>query len=105
MPVITGLSGNEMYCLHQKGMAPGDLCIGNSVFSVGFVGGIASGLRTLAGGEGTQMHSNIHEGRQRAYQRKETEAKKQGGIGITGVPSELIQHAGNVEFLSIGSCV
>jgi uncharacterized protein YbjQ (UPF0145 family) len=105
MPIITGLSGNEMFCLHEKGMTPGDLVVGNSVFSVGLFGGIASGLRTLAGGEVTQVTSIIHEGRQRSYERMEAEAKKHGGIGITGVSSELVQHAGNVEFLSIGSCV
>ena len=38
MPVMTGLSGNEMYCLHLKGLSPGDLVIGNSVFSMGFLG-------------------------------------------------------------------
>ena len=32
MPVMTGLSGNEMYCLHLKGMKPGDLVIGNSAY-------------------------------------------------------------------------
>ena len=105
MPVITGLSGNEMYCLHQKGMSPGDLVVGNSVFSVGLFGGIASGLRTLAGGEVTQVTSIIHEGRHKSCERMEAEARKHGGIGITGVSSELIQHAGNVEFLSVGSCV
>src|SRR5882672_1610350 len=105
MPVITGLSGNEMYCLHQKGMSPGDLVVGNSVFSVGFFGGITSGLRTLAGGEVTEITSIVHEGRHKSYERMEAEARKHGGIGITGVTSELIQHAGNVEFLSLGSCV
>jgi uncharacterized protein YbjQ (UPF0145 family) len=33
------------------------------------------------------------------------EAQKHGGIGITGVSNDLILHAGNVEFLSIGSTV
>ncbi|HLJ57892.1 MAG TPA: heavy metal-binding domain-containing protein [Chthonomonadaceae bacterium] len=105
MPVMTGLSGNEMYCLHQKGLQAGDLVIGNSVFSVGVVGGIGSGLRTLAGGEVTQITSVIHDGRQQSYARMVAEAQRHGGIGITGVTNELIQHAGNVEFLSIGSCV
>ncbi len=105
MPVITGLSGNEMYCLHQKGMSPGDLVVGNSVFSVGLLGGIASGLRTLAGGEVTQVTSIVHEGRHKSYERMAAEAMKHGGIGITGVTSELVQHSGNVEFLSLGSCV
>ena len=62
MAVMTGLSGNEMYCLHLKGLAAGDLVIGNSVYSVGLIGGIGSGLRTLAGGEVTQITSIIHEG-------------------------------------------
>ena len=56
MAVMTGLSGNEMYCLHLKGLQPGDLVIGNSVFSVGFVGGIGSGLRTLARRRGHADH-------------------------------------------------
>ena len=105
MPVMTGLSGNEMYCLHQKGLQAGDLVIGNSVFSVGFIGGIGSGLRTLAGGEVTQITSVIHDGRQQSYARMVAEAQKHGGVGITGVTNELVQHSGNVEFLSIGSCV
>ena len=105
MAVMTGLSGNEMFCLHQKGLRPGDLVIGNSVFSIGFVGGIGSGLKTLAGGEVSQVTSVVHEGRQKSYQRMVQEAERRGGIGITGVTSELVQQQGNVEFLSVGSCV
>ena len=105
MAIMTGLSGNEMFCLHKKGLSPGDLVIGNSVFSVGLIGGIGSGLRTLAGGEVTQITDVIHEGRQKSYARMVAEAQKHGGAGITGVTSELIHHAGNVEFLSVGSCV
>lgn len=105
MAVMTGLSGNEMYCLHQKGLKPGDLVIGNSVFSVGFVGGIGSSFRTLAGGEVSQITSIVHEGRQRSYDRMVADAQRRSGIGITGVTSELVQHSGNVEFLSVGSCI
>lgn len=105
MAIMTGLSGNEMYCLHQKGLTPGNIVIGNSVFSLGFVGSVGSGLRTLAGGEVTQVTSVIHEGRQNALDRMVKEAMNHGGMGITGVSNELIQHTGNVEFLSIGSTV
>ncbi len=105
MAIMTGLSGNEMYCLHQKGLTPGNIVIGNSVFSLGFVGSVGSGLRTLAGGEVTQVTSVIHEGRQNALDRMVKEAINHGGMGITGVSNELIQHTGNVEFLSIGSTV
>ncbi len=105
MAIMTGLSGNEMFCLHQKGLQAGDLVIGNSVFSLGFVGSLGSGLRTLAGGEVTQITGIIHEGRQMSYERMVQEAQRHGGIGITGVTSELILHGGNVEFLSVGSTV
>lgn len=105
MAIMTGLSGNEMYCLKQKGLDPGSLVVGNSVFSLGFFGSIGSGVRTLMGGEVTQVTSIIHEGRQKALERMQQEALRQGGIGITGVSSELIQHSGNIEFLSIGSTV
>lgn len=105
MPVMTGLSGNEIYCLHLQGLAPGNVVVGNSVFSLGFLGGIGSSLRTLAGGEVTQVTSIVHEGRQKALERMVQDAQRRGGVGLTGVTSELVQHAGNIEFLSIGSAV
>src|SRR5690348_5400589 len=105
MAVMTGLSGNEMYCLHLKGMRPGDLVIGNSVFSMGVLGGIGAGVNTFLGGEVTQVTGIIHEGRQEAFKRMISEASQRGGIGITGVTSELRHFHGNTEFLSVASCV
>jgi uncharacterized protein YbjQ (UPF0145 family) len=66
MPAMSGLSGNEMYCLNLKGFAPGELVIGNSVYSLGFLGSLGAGLRTIAGGEVTQVTRVIHEGRLQA---------------------------------------
>ena len=105
MPVMSGLSGNEMYCLRLKGLAPGELVIGNSVYSLGFLGSVGAGLRTIAGGEVTQVTHVIHDGRLQAYKRMIAEADSHGGHGITGVTSDLKSFHGNVEFLSIGSCV
>ena len=105
MAIITGLSGNEIYCLKKKGLTPGNLVVGNSVYSLGLVRSIGSGLRILAGGEVTQVTQLIHEGRLLAYKRMLAEAKSHGGIGITGVSSELIFQGTNIEFLSIGSTV
>ena len=34
---MTGLSGNELYCLQMKALRPGDLVLGNSVHSMGFL--------------------------------------------------------------------
>src|SRR5258708_28467381 len=85
MAVMTGLSGNEMYCLHLKGMRPGDLVIGNSVFSMGFIGSIGAGIKTFSGGEVEQVTSIIHEGRAQSFKRMLAEAQQHGGFGITGV--------------------
>ncbi|MBW4469963.1 MAG: heavy metal-binding domain-containing protein [Stenomitos rutilans HA7619-LM2] len=105
MAIITGLSGNEIFCLQRQGLTPGDLVIGNSVISLGLIGSISSGLKTLFGGEVHQVTRIIHEGRQRAYARMVAEAKRHGGVGITGVANELVLHGTNVEFLAIGSCL
>ena len=105
MPVMTGLSGNEIYCLHLKGMSPGDMVIGNSVFSMGFLGGIGAGFRGMVGGEVQQLTSVIHEGRLEAYKRMVSEAAQTGALGISGVTNELRSFHGQTEFLSIASCV
>jgi uncharacterized protein YbjQ (UPF0145 family) len=105
LPQMTGLSGNEIYCLHLKGMKPGNLVIGNSVYSMGLLGSIGAGFSNIVGGEVNQITQVIHEGRLQSYQRMEKEAQTHGGLGITGVTSELRHFHGNIEFLSVGSTV
>ncbi len=101
--VISGLSGNEIFCLNKKGFVPGNLIIGNSVYSLGFVGSLGSSLKTMVGGEVTQLTSLIAEGREQALGRLLAESQKEQDIGITGVSSEIIFHPENIEFLSVGS--
>src|ERR1019366_1036945 len=101
----TGFSGNEMFCLAKKGMTPGEMVIGNSVWSMGFIGTIGSGLRTLAGGEVAQVTEVVYEGRKAALERMVAWSDLRGAVGISGVTTELVQHGGNMEFLSVGSAV
>ncbi len=103
--IISGLSGNEIYCLAQKGWAPGGIVVGNSVQSLGFVGNLASGLRTMAGGEIENLTQLITEGRHAAIQRLEKEAAEHNAAGVTGVVSDLKEMSGLQEFLAIGSTV
>jgi uncharacterized protein YbjQ (UPF0145 family) len=103
MPIMTGLSGNEMFCLNLKGYSPGELVIGNSVFSMGFGGALTAIGRGLMGGEVTEITSIIHEGRLEAFSRMAREAESHGGIGITGVSNELRTFHGHSEFLSVAS--
>jgi uncharacterized protein YbjQ (UPF0145 family) len=103
--VYTGLSGNELYCLNMVGYKPGNLLVGNSVYALGFIGGLTSGIRTTIGGEIQQFTNMIFGGRKLALQRLEQELSQLGGHGATGVTSELVFHPGHVEFLSIGSSI
>ena len=101
--VVTGLSGNEIFCLNKMGFKPGNVLVGNSVFSLGLLGSIKSGFRGLVGGEIPQYTEIIAEGRNLSLNRLQKELQNVNGIGATGVTSELIFHESNIEFLSIGS--
>ena len=105
MTVMTGLSGNELYCLSLKGYTGGDLVLGNSVHSMGFLGGIGSAFQSAFGGEVTQITEIIADGRRESYKRMVEEATRHGGVGITSVTNSLRHFAGNIEFLSVASCL
>ena len=105
MTVTTGLSGNEIFCLEKKGYSPGNIVVGNSVHSLGFLGSIGSSFKAILGGEILQITQLIEEGRATAYKRMLQEAESSLATGITGVTSQLISHGSNIEFLSIGSAV
>jgi uncharacterized protein YbjQ (UPF0145 family) len=102
---ISGMSGNEIYCLRLKGLEPAEITVGNSVRSLGVAGGLSSFGRSLAGGEIGAITEMISEGRHAAIQRMEDEARKHGATGVTGVVSELRTLAGYTEFLAQGTSV
>ena len=104
-PRLSGLSGNEIYCMHLKGYEPVGIVVGNSVRSMGFLGGIGSSLRGVVGGEISQITEVIHDGRQAAYERMVGEVKEGGAHGAVGVSADLRSLAGNTEYLFVGSSV
>jgi uncharacterized protein YbjQ (UPF0145 family) len=103
--LMTGLSGNEIYCLAQLGFGPGNIVVGNSVHSLGLLRGITSGLKTLSGGEIHSVTQLIVDGRHAAINRLEEEAKNESAQGLTGVSSELRQIGNLMEFIALGSAV
>jgi uncharacterized protein YbjQ (UPF0145 family) len=105
MASVSGLSGNEIYCMALKNYAPGEIVVGNSVNSLGFLGGVASGFRSMVGGEIPQVTQAIEEGRLKAFDRMGAEAQREGAAGVAGVTSDLRDFIGNTEFLFIGSCL
>jgi uncharacterized protein YbjQ (UPF0145 family) len=102
---LTGLSGNEIYCMRLKGLTPSGVVIGNSIQSMGFLGGVRSAFRGIVGGEIPDVTSMIHEGRQAAFVRMRAEADREQVHGVVGVNSELRNLSGNSEFLFVGSGV
>jgi uncharacterized protein YbjQ (UPF0145 family) len=102
---ISGLSGNEMYCMSLKGYVPCGIVVGNSVQSMGFLRGVGSAFSNILGGEITNVTEMIHDGRERAYERMIEEAKNQDANGIVGVSSDLRDILGNSEFIFTGTGV
>lgn len=102
---VSGLSGNEIYLLSRMGYRPGQLCVGNSVVALGVLGGVGAGLSTLGGGEITQITELVHDGRMRAFERMMEEANDYGGVGLTGVSFDMVNHGSNLEFITTGSTV
>ena len=102
---ISGLSGNEIYFLERMGYRAGQLCVGNSVVALGVLKGLGAGLSTLGGGEINEITQLVHDGRTRAFDRMMGEAAGYGGVGLTGVSFDVINHGGNLEFITIGSTI
>jgi uncharacterized protein YbjQ (UPF0145 family) len=105
MAKVTGLSGNEIFCLALKKYSPGELVVGNSVNSMGFLGSIGASFQNMCGGEVPQVTAAVHDGRAAAFDRMITEAKHHGASGVAGVTGELRAFNGNTEFLFVGSCI
>ncbi len=105
MAKVTGLSGNEIYCMALKGYSAGEMVVGNSVNSMGFLGSLGAGLNNILGGEIPQVTQAIQDGRMHAFGRMAKEAQSHGASGVTGVSGDLRGLSGNTEFLFVGSCV
>ena len=105
MAKVTGLSGNEIYCMALKGYSAGEMVVGNSVNSMGFLGSLGAGLNNMLGGEIPQVTQAIQDGRMHAFGRMAREAQGHGASGVTGVSGDLRGLSGNTEFLFVGSCV
>jgi uncharacterized protein YbjQ (UPF0145 family) len=91
--------------MRLKGLVPSGVLIGNSIQSLGFLGGVRSALYGIVGGEIPDVTRMIHEGRAAAYARLRAEAEREQVHAVVGVTSELRSLGGNSEFLFVGSGV
>jgi uncharacterized protein YbjQ (UPF0145 family) len=91
--------------MRLKGLTPTGVVIGNSIQSMGLLGGVRSAFRGIVGGEIPDVTGMIHAGREAAFQRMKAEAQREQVHGVVGVTSELRALGGNSEFLFVGSGV
>jgi hypothetical protein len=62
-PKLLDFPENEIHCLAPKQYSAGELVVGNSVNSMGFLGSHCAGLTNNLGGEVPQLTQAIQEGR------------------------------------------
>src|SRR5438309_2338173 len=102
--LMTGLSGNEIYCLAEKGWAPGNIVVGNSVYSLGVGRGFMGALRTFAGGEVKEFSQMYNHTRHLALERLEKEAHERGANAVVDIQTHIIPFGPGVsEMLMVGT--
>ena len=105
-PFTSDLTTSDFWLLLDRGYAPLALVLGNSVYSMGFVGGVASGLKGLQKGEIPQITELMYNARELALSRMKEEAQKVGADGIIGVKLKIEYMAGNwMEVTAVGTAV
>jgi uncharacterized protein YbjQ (UPF0145 family) len=102
---MTELSGNEIYCLAQKQYQAGNIVIGNSIYSAGYIKSLGDGIRATVGKEFKEATRILAAGRSLACQRMLDRVTAQNGHGVVKITNELIHYSGCVEFWFSGSSV
>ena len=79
MAIMSGLSGNEIYCLNLKGLRPGELVIGNSVYSMGLFGALGPGCAAWPAAKSPRSPASFTKAASKSYERMMAEARERGG--------------------------
>lgn len=104
--VTSDMTNIEMWNLASIGYAPLRLLLGTSVYSLGFVGGITSTLKSFVRGEITELTRMVYAARENALGIINDEAKAIGADDVVGVKTYVYQLGnGLIEFLAIGTAV
>ncbi|MBX9926754.1 MAG: heavy metal-binding domain-containing protein, partial [Hyphomicrobiaceae bacterium] len=97
------VSGQELYCMVDAGYTPIQFVFGNVAYSVGLVGGILGGLKTLARGEIKEFSDVFNKTRHLALDRIAREAAQCGANAVVGIETKILPFAGTHEMLMIGT--
>ncbi len=102
---LSDLSAGDFWLTLDKGFVPLGLVLGNSVFSMGIVGGFATGLRGLARGELVEFTELMYDARRLALARMKAEADNLDADAVIGVKLNIIHHGDVIEVMAVGTAV
>ena len=107
MAFTSDLSGQEFWLVVDKGYIPMGLVLGNSVYSMGAMGGWLSGLKGQFRGEVVEVTRLMYDAREMALQRMKAEAESLGADGVIGVELKIeYLHGGQwMEVTAVGTAV
>ncbi|MCL6563079.1 MAG: YbjQ family protein [Firmicutes bacterium] len=102
---LTDLSAGDFWLLADRGFVPLGIVLGNSVFSMGVTGGLATGLRGLARGELVEFTQLMYDARRLALARMKAEADALGADAVVGVKITIVHHGDVMEVTAVGTGV
>jgi uncharacterized protein YbjQ (UPF0145 family) len=107
MAFTSDLSTSDFWLLRKQGYMPLGLVVGNSVYSMGVVGGMMTGIKGMGKGEIPQITELLYNARMMALNRMLDEANKLGADGVIAVKLNInYMHNGEwMEVTAIGTGV
>ncbi len=104
--VTSELSGAEIFSLAQLGLAPVQLVMATSVYSLGLVGGIGASFAALAKGELAELTELIYGARENCLSLLRAEAESVGAERVIGNRLQIRELSpGLIEVVAVGTAV
>lgn len=104
--VSSDMTNIEMWNMASLGYTPMRLLLGTSVYSLGFIGGVTSLVKSFVRGEINELTRMVYAARENALGIVNDEAKAMGADDVVGVKTYVYQLGnGLIEFLAIGTAV
>ncbi|MCL4383254.1 YbjQ family protein [Candidatus Marsarchaeota archaeon] len=107
MVFTSDISTSDFWLLRDAGYVPIGLVLGNSVYSMGVLGSLATSIKGVIKGELTPITNLMHEAKALAIQRLADEAERLGADGVIGVKLKVEYMHNNewMEITAIGTAV
>jgi uncharacterized protein YbjQ (UPF0145 family) len=108
MAFTSDLSTSDFWLLDNMGYDPVAIVLGNTVYSMGVVGGIAGGFKGMTKGEIPQFTEIMYNAREMALGRMKAEAEKLGADGVVGVKLTIRSYGTSgteMEITAVGTAV